>query len=129
MASCRGTIYNGFSISNYTENKQFGLNDIELVKRDLLNHIFTKPGERVMMPDFGSLIPIILFEPLDGETIGAAMDSIREIIKYDPRVNLVSLSNEPNFDTGELRLYATIEYVELESIAETLDISLQFATQ
>ena len=46
-------LYNGYSTVGRS-GVNFSLSDIELVERDLLNHIFTKKGSRVMMPDFGT---------------------------------------------------------------------------
>ena len=38
--------------------------DVSLAKQDLLNHIMTKKGERVMAPEFGSIVWDYLFDPL-----------------------------------------------------------------
>ena len=48
--------------------------DVELAKRDLLNHFYTRRGERVGNPTFGSILPELVFEPLDNATIKEALD-------------------------------------------------------
>jgi phage baseplate assembly protein W len=62
--------------------------DEELVKQDLRNHFFTRKGERVMLPEFGSIIWDLLFEPFtDGVIEDIRADAI-EIINQEPRVVL-----------------------------------------
>ena len=41
------------------------LHDKDLAIQDLKNHFYTRIGERVMDPEFGSIIPLMIFEPLD----------------------------------------------------------------
>jgi len=74
------------------------LSDLNLARQDLLNHFNTRKGERVMMPQFGSIVWDMLFEPLDDRTIALLDADVRSIIKNDPRWNLesVSISEGPN---------------------------------
>ena len=66
--------YKGFSsIGTNVGNTQ--LFDFELIKQDILNHFNTKKGERLMNPEFGSLIWDLLMEPLTEQT--------RELLKND----------------------------------------------
>ena len=53
------TRYKGFSTIDQT--KKFRLTDIDLVKRDLLNHFSIRKGEKLMTPNFGSIIWNMLF--------------------------------------------------------------------
>ena len=62
-------LYRGISFTNYDDNKILSMYDINLVKKDLMNHIFTRLGERIMMPTFGTRIPDLVFEPLDNKTL------------------------------------------------------------
>ena len=55
-------LYRGYSSYEYQNKKTFSVTDVELVKLDLLNHIFTRKGDRVMMPNFGTRIPDLAFE-------------------------------------------------------------------
>ncbi len=67
------------------------ITDIDLVKRDLLNHFFTLRGERVMRPESGSIIWNLLFEPFDGTTREAIIADVQSIIAQEPRVELEKL--------------------------------------
>lgn len=60
--------------------------DIEQSLTILLN---TRPGERVMRPDFGCALDDLLFEPVDAGIITFVKDLItKAILFYEPRVNL-----------------------------------------
>lgn len=123
---CKNTTYRGFSIKNFVNTKEFTIVDKEAVKTDLLNHIWTSPGERVMMPAFGSVIPTLLFEPLDSTVIADAESSISEVIEADPRVNLIDIRTTPNEDFNSLEIQIAIEYVEDPGVADVLSLTLDF---
>jgi phage baseplate assembly protein W len=74
------------------------LYDLALAKQDLLNHFNTRKGERIMMPEFGSIVWDMLFEPLDDRTINLIDADVRSIIKSDPRwlLQSVEISEGPN---------------------------------
>ena len=97
-------LYKGLSSFEFQRKKTFKLRDLELVKMDLLNHIFTKKGERVMMPNFGTLIPEMAFEPLDTETVSLVREEVTRVINYDPRVNLINMETSPDLLNSPLYL-------------------------
>jgi len=81
------TIFRGFNTVD--KNKApFTLSDEELIKRDLLNHFYTKRGERLMRPNFGSIIHDLLMNPLDAMTESDVREDIERIISSDSRVRL-----------------------------------------
>ena len=69
------------------------LTDDELVKRDLLNEFYTKRGERVMRPQFGSIIWEILMDPSTPDLEKQVEDDIKKIIDRDPRVSLLRIES------------------------------------
>jgi len=82
--------YRGIS----TVEGEFGnriLYDINLAKRDLLNHFYTKQGERVMAPLFGSKIWEYLFEPMTSDLVKKVQDDVIRVISQDPRWKLLSV--------------------------------------
>jgi phage baseplate assembly protein W len=79
-------MYRGFStISSNTEN--FSLYDFQLIQQDLLNHFHTRQGERLMNPEFGTIIWDLLFEPLTPELQDMITQNVNTIINYDPRIS------------------------------------------
>ncbi len=118
-------LYRGFSSHEYHTKKMFGIKDLELVKIDLLNHIFTRRGERVMMPTFGTRIPDIAFEPLDEVTLMIIEEDMRLVFNFDPRVKLVELTVTPNYDENSVVASATLYYVEL-NMTDRLYLNIVF---
>ena len=83
--------FSGFSTQNAT-NKKYTLYNVDLVKQDLLNQFFTRKGERVMLPNFGTIIWDMLFEPLNDSNKQAIIDDATRIVKSDPRVTLTKVN-------------------------------------
>ena len=118
-------LYKGFSSYQYEYNKSLKLLDVELVKRDLLNHIFTRLGERVFMPTFGTRIPDLLFEPLDDTALGIVENDLTTVFTYDPRVELVELNVIPLYDQNAIVASAILNYIELD-LKDLFDLRLDF---
>lgn len=118
-------LYKGFSSYEYERIRSFSMKDIELVKMDLLNHIFTARGTRVMMPTFGTRIPTLVFEPLDDITLTILEEDLRYVFNYDPRVELLELAITPSYDENTVTANARLLYVEL-NMTDNLSLNLQF---
>jgi len=119
-------LYKGYSSFEFQSKKTFKIRDIELVKLDLLNHIFTKRGERVMMSKFGTQIPEMAFEPLDVDTISTVKDEVLRVINYDPRVELIDIQVSPDYDRNTLYVGAELFYIEL-GLVDNLELNIEFA--
>ena len=77
-------MYRGFStVDRY---RKFRVTDFDAVKTDLINHFHIRRGEKLMNPDFGTLIWNTLFEPLTAEARQLIIDDVRRIVSYDPRL-------------------------------------------
>lgn len=79
-------IYRGFSTQS--KLKKFKLVDADLIKQDLINHFNIRKGEKLMNPNFGTVIWGMLFEPLTNDVKNQIVKDITDIINYDPRVNV-----------------------------------------
>lgn len=117
-------VYKGFSSSVWQQNRSFALTNIELVKRDLLNHIYTLKGERVMMPDFGTRIPILAFEPNDEKTRLIVETDLRTVCEYDPRVRIVDLNVVGLPDNNAIVALVDLFYIEF-NVRDVLRIEVQ----
>lgn len=116
--------YLGFS--TFTSSKSFQLSGKELITRDILNHIYTLKGERVMMPDFGTRIPLMAFEPLDELLLAAVEEDLRAVVDYDVRVQLVDIAVMALPDNNAIVALLDLRYIELGGVIETL--RLEFPT-
>lgn len=83
--------YMGFS-SVDPANTGSRLYDLDLVKQDIINQFNTRKGERVMNPNFGSIIWDLLMEPLTPEVTNALNNDILAICNSDPRVTPIALN-------------------------------------
>ena len=86
QAAKQDHFYKGFSTVD-TTNEGNNLFDIDLIKQDIINHFNTKRGERVMKPEFGSIIWDLIMEPLTDDTTELLKNDIKAVCTADPRVN------------------------------------------
>ena len=82
--------YKGFSSAAIKNN--FKLYDMELVKQDLLNHFYIRKGEKLENPNFGTIIWDMLFENFTPEVKKLITDDVEQIINYDPRIQVTTLT-------------------------------------
>ncbi len=114
--------YKGFS--TFQRSKHFRLTDFELVKQDLLNSFNIRKGEKLMNPDYGTIIWDKIFDPLNEETKTAIMQDIRRIVSYDPRISAQDVT-VTEYDHG-LQIELSLIYIQTNQ-ADVL--KLQFDQQ
>lgn len=68
--------------------KSTTLTDTELIKRDLINHFYIRRGEKLMNPDFGTIIWDSLYEPFTESLKQAIIEDVTRIARYDPRLRI-----------------------------------------
>ena len=120
-------IYRGFSTSVFTDKKRFLQTNQEAVTQDILNEINTAVGERPMMPDFGTRIPLLAFEPLDELTLNIVETDLRKVIKNEPRVALNDLAVLSFPDNNAIVAMVDLTYIELNQ-RETLRLEFPLGT-
>jgi len=103
----------GFSTLD-KQGPPFKLVDLDLAKADLVNAFQTRRGERVMRPNFGSIIHDLLFEPFDEDTKQAVIDDAVKIIREDPRLQMVGI--DVTDLEHSLRLDIRLNYVPLDVV-------------
>jgi phage baseplate assembly protein W len=77
--------YRGLSSVN-PDNNSSTLYDLALIKQDLLNHFHIRQGEKLMNPEFGTIIWDAIFEPFTDELNQSIADNVTSIVNYDPRI-------------------------------------------
>jgi phage baseplate assembly protein W len=96
--------YIGYSTIDSTIGSRV-LVDKELAVRDLMNHFYTRKGERVRNPEFGCSIWDVLFDPLDTVTETLVRNDVERIVNSDPRWIFRSLRMEkPDDHTLNVRV-------------------------
>ena len=118
-------LYKGYSFSQFERNKSIKLYDVELIKKDLYNNIFTRRGERVKMFSYGTRIPDLVFEQLDDRALDIIDYDLREVVDNEPRVNLIDLKVVPLYDRNTVIASMQLQYIEL-NFADQFDINIKF---
>jgi phage baseplate assembly protein W len=108
--------YRGFSTIS-ADSESYTLFDLALIKQDIINHFHIRQGERLMNPEFGTIIWDLLFEPLTEELKSIIIQNVETIINYDPRVRAENVIVTA-YDSG-LQIECTLTYMPY-NISETL---------
>jgi len=94
----------------------------KLVKNDLLQLLLTLPGERVMMPEFGTQLRAILFEQLDQVTIDILSVGILGAIgQYEPRIKVEGLQIKPDYERHGITVRLSFSLFTQPAIIINLD--------
>jgi len=102
--------------------------DLDLIKRDLVNHFYTRKGERVMNPTFGCIIWDMLFEPMSDTNVALIEEDVLSIVSADGRVSVQNF-NLIQLDSG-LQLQLDLYYAPANIVdAFSLNFDQQSAQQ
>ena len=95
------------------------------IARAVRNIVLTSPGEKFFDPDFGSSIGEILFENVDEITAVSIQDEIKSCLgNYEPRVELIDVFVDPNFDENQFDVTITYRIVGVDLPPSKLDFAL-----
>lgn len=109
-------LYKGFSTIN--KRRKFRLSDFELVKQDIVNHFHIRKGEKLMNPDFGTIIWGLMFEPFTPDVRAAIIQDVKSVSSYDPRVNIDSV-HVTEYEQG-IKLEITLTYLQTNDISQLI---------
>ena len=115
-------LYKGFSTVG--RNKKFRLTDFELIKQDLVNHFHIRKGEKLMNPNFGTIIWNVLYDPFTPELKSAIIADIKAIAAYDPRVSIDNVI-VTEYETG-IQIELELRYLQTN---QTNLMNLRFNNQ
>lgn len=95
---------------NQIEGKLAMTTDVEDINNSLMILLSTRPGERVMFPNYGCDLQEMLFKSLD-LTLITQMKGIveRAILYHEPRINIISIEIDTQ-DELEGEVLITIDY-------------------
>ena len=96
--------------------------DDEAIRQSLLMLISTRPGERVMRPEYGCDLHRLVFAPNDDTTAGLAIHFVRQAVeRWEPRVEIlrVDANRDPYEETHltivlDYRVRATLQADSVE---------------
>lgn len=85
-------------------------NGISQIKADLLQLLLTNPGERVMLPEYGTPLRKLIFEPNDAVLEMEARNMIvKTIEQWEPRIDLQGVEVTSSFNDDDLHMDDTRE--------------------
>jgi len=86
------------------------VHDEAAVRQAVLLLLTTRPGERLMRPEYGCMLHTLLFSPNDDTTAGLAMHYVRQALeRWEPRIRILRLDAGRNPAFGEV-LDISLEY-------------------
>lgn len=121
-------MYRGFSLYNYQQSRTTKIYDVETVKIDLLNHIYTRRGTRLMMPNFGTSISDMIMEQMDDQLLDELESELRTVVDYDPRVEFyddASLIVNADPDKNSIMVSMLLRFIELDYV-DRLNLNIEF---
>jgi phage baseplate assembly protein W len=111
---------------NPLSNDLIALNNENAIARSIRNIVMTYPGEKFFSQNFGSKVNQLLFENLDTLSANVIKDEIENSIKnYEPRVVLISVDVNPNFDENSFDVVIVYKIVGIEVSPQQLQFVLQ----
>lgn len=111
-------MYKGFSTFNRL--RKFKVTDFDLVQQDIFNHFNIRKGEKLMNPEFGTIIWGMLFEPFTDSVRKAITNDVKRIVTYDPRVAIDTIQID-EFQAG-IQITITLTYL-VENKTATLSFN------
>ena len=112
--------------SNPLNDDLIGLKNANAIARSVRNIVMTYPGEKFFQPDFGSRVSKLLFENVDDITASQIQEEIEfSINNYEPRVKLLSVEINPDFDNNLFDTIITYEVVGADVPPQALEFALQ----
>ena len=95
------------------------------IARSVRNIVSTTPGEKLFDPDFGSSVSEILFENVDDITAISIEDEIKNCLaNYEPRVELIDVEVDPNFDENQFDVLITYRIIGVDIPPSQLEFAL-----
>jgi phage baseplate assembly protein W len=96
------------------------------IARSIRNLVLTQPGERFFNQDLGSKTSRSLFENIDEVSASILQDEIKNTIQnYEPRVDLIDVNIEPNYDEYEFNVTIRYYIVGIDVLPQQLTFALQ----
>lgn len=111
---------------NPVNNDLIAVKNETAIARSVRNLILTQPGERFFNQNLGSKVSRTLFENIDDLTATVLKDEIENTINnYEPRVDLIGVDVNPNYDNNEFNVTIRYYIVGIDVLPQQLSFALQ----
>jgi len=96
------------------------------IARSIRNLVLTYPGERFFNDTLGSKVSRVLFDNIEEISASVIRDEIENTINnYEPRVDLIEVFVEPNYDNAEFNVTINYRIVGIDVPPQQLSFALQ----
>jgi phage baseplate assembly protein W len=96
------------------------------IKQAIINLLLTNRGERFFDSRIGSSLSNLLFETLDFATAALINSEVENTIKfYEPRINILSISTNPNFNDNGFDIELVFEITGREDSPTSINFFLE----
>ncbi len=107
----------GFPITKGREGFWPRRNSAALRQSSIIMILGTMPGERVMLPEFGSKLPLLIFEPNDVVLVQQVRNETTTALqRWDPNLVVVGVAPEIQGDTMKI----FIDYYDKRDLTQEL---------
>jgi phage baseplate assembly protein W len=90
--------------------------DYDAIKNSIRNIFTTKPGQKLLTPDFGSSLEKYLFESVsDGLARVIGNQILDQITTYEPRVEVTNIRVAPQPDLNQYNIEVAYTFLELKT--------------
>ena len=102
-----------------------------IIKNDLIQLIMTYPGERLMRPDWGTLVKKAVFEPLDDTIMMTIRDNVLNAIRtWEPRISPnITLYIDSTKNTLNIKIIGRYTDIPNKTFEQELEIPLNTTLQ
>lgn len=103
--------------------------DYDAIRNSIRNIFTTKPGQKLLTPNFGSALERYLFEPVT-DTMARIIGNeiLNQIETFEPRVEVLNVEVAPQPDLNQYSIQVLYTFLELKT-QNTLSIIAQFGGQ
>lgn len=120
-------VFKGISTFLYgLSSRKITLRDEELIKRDILNALFTAKGSVPKNRTFGTSLPTLLMKQMTDELIVDVKQEIIQTLQNEPRIRVTNISETINYEQKRLDFIIVFEIVTIAQSSVVLDLFLTF---
>lgn len=120
-------LFKGFSSFEFgLSKKSMLLSDIEILKRDILNGLFTVKGSVPKNRTLGTSIPKLLMKQMTSELVSGVQQEVLDVLNNEPRISLTTLLVEPNQPTKTITVTITFTVIDIPQVQEIITLYLNF---
>ena len=102
------------------------LKDEDLIKRDILNALFTSKGSVPKNRNFGTSLPTLLMKQMTDELIESAKQEIVYVLSNEPRISISNIEHSVDYDQKRLDFIIVFQIITIPNSNVVLELYLTF---